>query len=63
MKYFDELSVEEQEKVLDKLQDLPLFNIFRESAKQLLLSSRQYMFERDLKGGLRMHVIYGDEQC
>lgn len=48
MKYFDELLIADQEKVLDKLQDLPLFKPFRENARQVLLNSTNYVFDDKL---------------
>lgn len=55
MKYFKELNYEDQNKVLDKLQDLPLFEIFRQNAYTLLMSSTIYAFDDKLN----MHVNLG----
>lgn len=57
MKYFKELTKDQQEKVLDNIQDLPLFQPFRENARNLLLQSNTYMFDSKLK----LHVLSGSE--
>lgn len=58
MKYFKELSETDQEKVLDKLQDLPLFKHFREDARLLLLTSDLYIIDDKFK----VHSLAGKEE-
>ena len=48
MKYFWELEIEQQEQVLDKLQPLPLFKHFKEDARLLLLTSKNYVVDDNL---------------
>ena len=53
MKYFNELNEQQQAIVLDRTQDLPLFEVFRNDVANLLLTSKNYMFDENLK----MHII------
>ena len=48
MKYFKELSAEDQEAVLTKLQPLPLFKHAQEDARKLLLTSDLYLIDDKL---------------
>lgn len=48
MKYFYELSSEQQEQCLDKIQNLPLFVSFREGVRQLLLTSKTHLVDDKL---------------
>jgi hypothetical protein len=48
MKYYKELSFHEQQKVLDNLQDLPLFQPFRDDAHSLLMQSKVHTFDEKL---------------
>ena len=58
MKYFKELSETDQEKVLNKLQDLPLFRHFREDARLLLMTSDLYIIDDTFK----VHALAGKEE-
>lgn len=53
MRYFKELSHQEQEIVLGNLQDLPLFEEFRRDARNLLEGSKVHMFD----GSLNLHTL------
>lgn len=52
MKYFDELTKAQQEQVLDKYIDGPLFNSVKDDLK-VLFKSRCYVFDAKLK----LHVL------
>lgn len=56
IKYWDELTPEQQEKVLDKVQDLSLFAEFRENARTLFTGNRLYAFDAQLN----VHALSGE---
>lgn len=60
MRYFKELSEEEQNIVLDRLQDLPLFISFRNNARDLLMSSEVYMFDKELN--MLVYIAEADDE-
>jgi len=48
MKYYKDLAYHEQQKVLDNLQELPLFKVFRNNAHNMLMTSVLHMFDDKL---------------
>ena len=52
MKYFGELTADEQEKVLNELIAGPLFSDFKDGVRQLI-GTKSFVFDANLK----MHVI------
>lgn len=59
MKYFNELTTEQQAIVLDRLQNLPLFINFRNNARDLLMTSKVYLFDEQLN----MQVLAEDPKA
>lgn len=57
MKYFWELTEDQQERILNKLQPLPLFKHMKEDARLLLETSKNYMIDENLV----VHIVIPEE--